>query len=95
MATVLRNPAGARADALVERVADAPVLPLGTGNESGLAQSAAPQEPKPVEPSRALALSDVIAAPAGPGESRNRGTRRAALPFLTGSRSQDGAIQCR
>ncbi|HSF11901.1 MAG TPA: heparinase II/III family protein [Erythrobacter sp.] len=80
MATVLRNPAGARADALVERVADAPVLPLGTGSESGLAQPAVPAEPKPVEPSRALALSDVIAAPAGPGEALIRLAYRIGVP---------------
>ena len=80
MATLLRTPAAARADALVERVADAPVLPLGTGDENGLAQPALPAEPKPVEPSRALALSDVIAAPAGPGEALIRLAYRMGVP---------------
>jgi uncharacterized heparinase superfamily protein len=80
MATLLRTPAAARADALVERVADAPVLPLGTGDENGLAQPTPPAEPKPVEPSRALALSDVIAAPAGPGEALIRLAYRMGVP---------------
>jgi uncharacterized heparinase superfamily protein len=80
MATLLRNPAAMRADALVERVADAPVLPLGAGDEGGALKPARPSEPKPVEPSRALALSDVINVPAGPGEALIRFAYRAGIP---------------
>lgn len=80
MATLLRTPATARAEALVERVADAPVLPLGAGVEGGLTQPSPPEEPKPVEPSRALALSDVITAPTGPGEALIRLAYRMGVP---------------
>lgn len=80
MATLLRNAAAVRADALVERVADVQALPLGTGDEGGALQPPPPAEPQPVEPSRALALSDVIAAPAGPGEALIRLAYRAGIP---------------
>jgi uncharacterized heparinase superfamily protein len=77
MATLLRTPAAARADALVERVAEAPVLPLGGGAEPG-AETPAP--PRPEEPSRALALSDVIAVQSGPGEALIRLAYRIGIP---------------
>jgi uncharacterized heparinase superfamily protein len=80
MATLLRTPAGRRADALVERVADSPVLALTQTPEPGAAPT--PQTPAPLaeEPSRALALSDVIAAPAGPGEALIRLAYRLGVP---------------
>ncbi|ASJ89911.1 heparinase II/III family protein [Porphyrobacter sp. CACIAM 03H1] len=77
MATLLRTPAAARADALVERVAEAPVLPLGSGAEPG---TEPPAPPRPEEPSRALALSDVIAVKAGPGEALIRLAYRIGIP---------------
>jgi uncharacterized heparinase superfamily protein len=77
MATLLRTPAAARADALVERVAEAPVLPLGSGAEPG---AEPPAPPRPEEPSRALALSDVIAVKAGPGEALIRLAYRIGIP---------------
>jgi uncharacterized heparinase superfamily protein len=77
MATLLRPPAATRAEALVERVADAPVLPLGNGPEPG----AEPAPPPPQEaPSRALALSDVITVKAGPGEALIRLAYRLGIP---------------
>ncbi|WP_017664475.1 heparinase II/III family protein [Porphyrobacter sp. AAP82] len=76
MDTLLRSPAASRAEALVERVADAPVLPLGQGAEPG-----AEAAPPPVkEPSRALALSDVIAVRSGPGEALIRLAYRIGIP---------------
>ncbi|PKP94792.1 MAG: heparinase, partial [Alphaproteobacteria bacterium HGW-Alphaproteobacteria-15] len=81
MATLLRTPAGRRADALVERVADNPVLGLANGAEPGTIQR--PQlapEPQPEEPSRALALSDMIAVQAGPGEALIRLAYRIGVP---------------
>ncbi|WP_296718943.1 heparinase II/III family protein [Erythrobacter sp.] len=80
MATLLRTPAGRRADALVERVSDGPVLALADGAEPNVAASDAPLPPKPEEPSRALALSDIIAAPAGPGEALIRLAYRMGVP---------------
>lgn len=76
MATLLRTPAGARVDALVERVADAPLLTLSQGDEP----AAVPAPPPPEETGRALALSDVIAAPAGPGEALIRLAYRIGIP---------------
>ncbi|TAD75916.1 MAG: heparinase [Sphingomonadales bacterium] len=77
MATLLRTPAAARADALVERMVDAPVLPLGGGEEQG---TAAPTPPPPQETSRALALSDVITVKSGPGEALIRLAYRLGVP---------------
>jgi uncharacterized heparinase superfamily protein len=76
MATLLRTPAGRRADALVERVADAPVLALAAEPDPQVA----PAPPPPEETGRALALSDVIAAPAGPGEALIRWAYRLGVP---------------
>ncbi len=78
MATLLRSPAAARAEALVERVADAPALPLVGGSEPGAQEPAPP--PPPAEPSRALALSDVIAPRTGPGEALIRLAYRMGIP---------------
>ena len=78
MATLLRNSASVRADALVERVADNPVLALATGAEPGATPS--PEQPHLAEPSRALALSDVIAVKAGPGEALMRLAYRLGVP---------------
>ncbi len=79
MATLLRTPAGTRADALVERVADAPMLMLATGGtEPGALAEPAP--PPTEEPSRALALSDVIAVQSGPGEALIRLAYRLGVP---------------
>lgn len=84
MATLLRTPAGRRADALVERVADNPVMSLTDQAEPGAAQSPAeeirPEAPPPAEPSRALALSDMIAVRAGPGEALVRLAYRLGVP---------------
>ena len=77
MATLLPRPAATRAEALVERVADAPVLPLGAAPEPGAEQ---PAPPPPQEPSRALALSDVIAVKSGPGEALIRLAYRMGIP---------------
>jgi uncharacterized heparinase superfamily protein len=78
MATLLRTSASIRADALVERVADNPVLALATGTEPGT--TASPEQPQLAEPSRALALSDVIAVKAGPGEALMRLAYRLGVP---------------
>ncbi len=78
MASLLRSPAAARADALVERVADAPLLTLAAGTEPGILNEPAP--PPVEEPSRALALSDVIAVKAGPGEALIRLAYRLGVP---------------
>ena len=89
MATLLRTPAGRRADALVERAAEnsvlTPALPLSDGGEpgaterqNGTGEAAAP--PKPEEPSRALALTDIITARAGPGEALMRLAYRMGVP---------------
>lgn len=86
MATLLRTPAAARADALVERVSGNPVLSLAEGQEAGVeghepaALPEAPPSPSPQEPSRALALSDVIAVKAGPGEALIRLAYRLGVP---------------
>ena len=77
MATLLRTPAGRRADALVERVADVPVLEVAERAEPMAAPEAAPA---PEEPSRALALSDVIAVPSGAGEALIRFAYRLGIP---------------
>jgi uncharacterized heparinase superfamily protein len=82
MATLLRTPAAARADALVERLADNPVLPLAEGHEPTAAGVTPPDPaaPPPQEPSRALALSDVIAVKSGPGEALIRMAYRLGVP---------------
>ncbi|GAA0757827.1 putative heparinase superfamily protein [Erythromicrobium ramosum] len=80
MATLLRTPASIRADALVERVADNPVLALATGAELGATPAPSPEQPQLTEPSRALALSDVIAVKAGPGEALMRLAYRLGVP---------------
>lgn len=81
MATLLRTPAGRRADALVERVADSPALALAARAEPALAPAPAPAAPPlPEETGRALALSDVIAAPSGPGEALIRLAYRMGIP---------------
>lgn len=76
MASLLRSPAATRAEALVERVADAPVLMLGSAPEPGAEATPPPVE----EPSRALALSDVIAVRSGPGEALIRLAYRIGIP---------------
>jgi uncharacterized heparinase superfamily protein len=81
MATLLPRPAATRAEALVERVADAPVLPLGRAPEPGAERPAEPPAPPPPqEPSRALALSDVITVKSGPGEALIRFAYRLGIP---------------
>lgn len=82
MATLFRTPAGRRADALVERVADNPALALAETAEPGAEADFAPSPAAPPaeEPSRALALSDVIAAPTGPGEALIRLAYRMGVP---------------
>ncbi len=83
MATLLRTPAAAiaRAGALVERVAETPALTLADGQEPAALIEPAPLPPPPLqEPSRALALSDVIAVQAGPGESLIRLAYRLGIP---------------
>jgi uncharacterized heparinase superfamily protein len=86
MATLLRTPGGRRADALVARVADNPALALADGPEPGIlpqgepATTPPPQAPQLAEPSRALALSDVIAVKAGPGETLIRLAYRIGVP---------------
>lgn len=79
MATLLRTPAAARADALVERVAESPALTLAAGHEPGT-EPDSPAAPPPEEPSRALALSDVIAVQSGPGEALIRLAYRIGIP---------------
>jgi hypothetical protein len=82
MATLFRTPAGRRADALVERVADNPALVLAADDDA-VAKQPQPADPAPIpaeEPSRALALSDIIAAPTGPGESLIRLAYRLGVP---------------
>jgi uncharacterized heparinase superfamily protein len=80
MATMLRTPAEQRAAALVERVADAPALTLAAGQEPGRAEPAPDTPTRAEEPSRALALSDVIAVRAGPGEALIRLAYRLGVP---------------
>ncbi|WP_301750888.1 heparinase II/III family protein [uncultured Erythrobacter sp.] len=80
MATLLRTSASIRADALVERVADNPVLALASEAEPGATPAASPEQPQLAEPSRALALSDVIAVKAGPGEALMRLAYRLGVP---------------
>ena len=80
MATLLRTPASVRAEALVERVADSPSLRLGNAAEPAVAPALDQALPPPQEPSRALALSDVIALKAGPGEALIRMAYRMGIP---------------
>lgn len=83
MATVLRNPAAARADALVERVADAPLLTMPATPEPGTTEADAvsvEERPATQQPSRAIALSDVIAPRTGAGEALMRFAYRLGVP---------------
>jgi uncharacterized heparinase superfamily protein len=80
VASVLRTPAAARAEALVERVADAPLLTLPAGAEPGAIGDPAPLAPVEQPPSRALALSDAITVRAGPGEALMRLAYRLGVP---------------
>jgi uncharacterized heparinase superfamily protein len=81
MATLLHTPARQRADALVERVADTPVLALPAGSEPGVEPHADPAPAAATgEPARALALSDMMVAPAGPGEALIRLAYRLGVP---------------
>lgn len=77
---MLRTPAAARAEALVERVADAPLLTLPAGAEPGAIGDPAPLAPVEQPPSRALALSDAITVRAGPGEALMRLAYRLGVP---------------
>jgi len=81
MATLLRTPGGRRADALVERVADDRALALPHCAEPTVAVAMPRADDPPLaEPSRALALSDVIAVKAGPGEALIRLAYRLGIP---------------
>lgn len=77
MATLLRSEAAVRAEALVERVAEAPALPMGNVTEAG---TDTPAPAPPEEPSRALALSDVITVQSGPGDALIRLAYRLGIP---------------
>ncbi len=77
---MLRTPAAARAEALVERVADAPLLTLSPRNEPGALAEGTPLPPVEEAPSRALALSDAIAVRTGPGEALMRLAYRLGVP---------------
>lgn len=80
MATLLRPPAVARAEALVERVADTPALALAASQAPVAAAAETIAPPPPEEPGRALALSDVIAVKAGPGDALLRLAYRLGIP---------------
>lgn len=82
MATLLRTAAGTRAAALVERIADAPTLMLASAGPGGAEPGALaePAAPPSEEPSRALALSDVISVKSGPGEAFIRFAYRLGVP---------------
>lgn len=83
MATVLRSPAARRADALVERAADGPAITMTALAEPGLAIAQEPPQPHPQrveEPSRALALHDVIAPTGTAGETLIRLAYRLGVP---------------
>jgi uncharacterized heparinase superfamily protein len=80
VASVLRTPAAARAEALVERVADAPLLTLPAAAEPGTLGDPAPLPPVEQPPSRALTLSDAITVRAGPGEALMRLAYRLGVP---------------
>jgi len=75
MATLLRTPAGRRADALVERVAESAELVLAPGPAG---KPAGP--PAPADVGRALALSDAIAVPSGPLTALIRLAYRLGVP---------------
>lgn len=79
MATVLRNPAARRADDLVERAAERPALGLGTPAAPG-ASGSEQAAPDAALPSRALALSDVIAPRSSTGETLIRLAYRIGIP---------------
>lgn len=92
MATLLRSAAGKRADDLVAQVHQRPALELG-GTRGGAGPGARPSAPKPppvgqepsgapeaAPPSRALALSDVIAPRSGAGEALIRLAYRIGVP---------------
>jgi uncharacterized heparinase superfamily protein len=82
MATLFRTPAGRRADQLVEQAHEGPALTLDSKAEG----AAAPISEEPplltdtIEPSRALALSDVIAPRSDPGEMLIRLAYRIGVP---------------
>lgn len=80
MATLFRTPAGRRADELVEQAHDRPAaMPRAAGKGAGAARS--PKAPPPAaEPSRALALSDVIAPRSSAGEALIRMAYRIGVP---------------
>lgn len=81
MATLLRTPAAARAEALVERVAGSPALALAAEADAGVLSAPEPAaEPAAEEPSRALALSDAITMRSGPGEALIRLAYRLGVP---------------
>lgn len=80
MATLLRSSAGERADALVDRAAEAPILPFAGAAPEAAPSEPAPDEPRLAEPGRALALSDVIASTSGPGEALIRLAYRLGVP---------------
>lgn len=79
MATLLRNSAGKRADDLVERAHERGALALDIG-ENAAGSTAAPAAPEAAAPSRALALSDVIAPRTGVGEALIRLAYRIGVP---------------
>jgi uncharacterized heparinase superfamily protein len=81
MATLLRTPAGRRADDLVEQAHDRRALALGVGAAAApVPASASEAAPEAAAPSRALALSDVIAPRASAGEALIRLAYRIGVP---------------
>ncbi|MFN4239120.1 MAG: heparinase II/III family protein [Erythrobacter cryptus] len=82
MASVLRPPAAARAEALVTRAAQREALVLPSGPEPGVADeaTASPATPAAAPPARALALSEAIAVRSGPGEALIRLAYRLGIP---------------
>lgn len=84
MATLLRTPASARAEALVKRIGDAPLLALAEGREPGALAPPPPassaEDTALDQGGRALALADVIALKSGPGEALIRLAYRLGVP---------------
>lgn len=78
MATVLRTAAEQRGEQLAEPAQDRPALALG-----GAAPTSEPPVPEAAAPSRALALSDVIAPRASAGEALIRLAYRLGVPGHT------------
>lgn len=78
MATVLRTAAEQRGEQLAEPAQDRPALALG-----GAAPTSEPPVPEAAAPSRALALSDVIAPRASAGEALIRLAYRLGVPSHT------------